>query len=209
MGLSGYSDGGERGVAPGADFSFASSDSKTLGAFSATFPTSTGDGSSPGAAWVSASGAPARERRRGSIACLFVAPARLPRFQFGFERYQCFARRKISFRPARRIRQRSCGSRPERTVSRAPVYQMLWLPGFRATTISGRGFNLFRPLRRHFRATPSCRLGKKFVERLGTDSEARKKAKAPQPLIRRLAAQRDARRGFDGGRRRFWMAGLL
>ena len=72
--------------------------------------------------------------------------------------------------------------------------------GFRAHTISGRGFNLFKPLRRHFRARPSCRLGKKFVERLGTDLEARKKAKTPQPLIRRLAARRDARRGFDGGR---------
>jgi hypothetical protein len=42
-------------------------------------------------------------------------------------------------------------------VSRAPVYQMLWLPGFRAHTISGSGFNLFKPLRRHFRATPFCR----------------------------------------------------
>ncbi len=38
MGLSGYSGGGERGVAPGADFSFASSDSKTLGAFFCNFP---------------------------------------------------------------------------------------------------------------------------------------------------------------------------
>jgi hypothetical protein len=44
-----------------------------------TFRASTGDGSSPSAAWVSASGAPARERRRGSIACLFVAPARTRR----------------------------------------------------------------------------------------------------------------------------------
>jgi hypothetical protein len=86
---------------------------------------------------------------------------------------------------------------------------MLWLRGLRAHTISGRGFNLFKPLRRHFRATPSCRLSKKFVERLGTDSEARKKAKAPQPLIRCLAAQRDATRGFDGERRRFGTVGLL
>jgi hypothetical protein len=38
VGLSGYSGGGERGVAPGADFSFASSDSKTLGAFFCNFP---------------------------------------------------------------------------------------------------------------------------------------------------------------------------
>jgi len=63
--------------------------------------------------------------------------------------------------------------------------------------------------RRHFRATLFCRLGNKFVERLGTDSEARKKAKAPQPLIRRLAARRDARRGLARGRRRFWVAGFL
>jgi hypothetical protein len=33
-----------------------------------------------------------------------------------------------------------------------PPYQMLWVRGFRAHTISGRGFNLFKPLRRHFRA---------------------------------------------------------
>ena len=41
-----------------------------------------------------------------------------------------------------------------RTVSRAPVRQILWVRGFRGHTISGRGFNLFKPLRRHFRATP-------------------------------------------------------
>jgi hypothetical protein len=38
VGLSGYSGGGERGGAPGADFSFASSDFKTLGAFFCNFP---------------------------------------------------------------------------------------------------------------------------------------------------------------------------
>ena len=42
-----------------------------------------------------------------------------------------------------------------RTVSRAPVYHILWVRSFRGHTISGRGFNLFKPLRRHFRATPS------------------------------------------------------
>src|ERR1700734_1732765 len=105
---------------------------------------------------------------------------------------------------AKRLR---CGSSAE--VARSAAYHILWVRGYRDHTIPGRGFNLFKPLRRHFRATPSCRLGKKFVDRLGTDSEARKKAKAPQPLIRRLEARRDARRGFDGGRRRFWMAGLL
>ena len=40
----------------------------------------------------------------------------------------------------------------EGAVSRAPVYQILWARGFRATTISEPGFNLFKPLRRHFRA---------------------------------------------------------
>src|SRR5271163_3946574 len=43
-----------------------------------------------------------------------------------------------------------------RTVNRAPVYHILWSRGFRDTTISGRGFNLIKPLRRHFRATPFC-----------------------------------------------------
>jgi hypothetical protein len=44
-----------------------------------------------------------------------------------------------------------------RSVGRAPAYQILWVRGFRAHTISGRGFNLFKALRRHFRATPLCR----------------------------------------------------
>jgi hypothetical protein len=35
-----------------------------------------------------------------------------------------------------------------------PPYQILWVRGFRGHTISGRGFNLFKPLRRHFPATP-------------------------------------------------------
>jgi hypothetical protein len=34
------------------------------------------------------------------------------------------------------------------------LYQILWLRGFRNHTISGRGFNLFKSLRRHFQATP-------------------------------------------------------
>jgi hypothetical protein len=45
--------------------------------------------------------------------------------------------------------------RSERPVRRAPVYHILWLRGFRDHTISGPGFNLFKSLRRHFRATPS------------------------------------------------------
>jgi hypothetical protein len=50
VGLSGYSGGGERGVAPGADFSFASSDFKTLGAFFCNFATFHSGGPSPGVA---------------------------------------------------------------------------------------------------------------------------------------------------------------
>jgi hypothetical protein len=49
-----------------------------------------------------------------------------------------------------------------------------------AIPFPGVGFNVFKALRRHFPATPVCRLGKKFVE--------------PQPLFRRLAAQRSATR---------------
>jgi hypothetical protein len=46
---------------------------------------------------------------------------------------------------------------PQRTFGRAPVYQILYLQGPRGHTIPGRGFNLFKALRRHFRATPFCR----------------------------------------------------
>ena len=75
-------------AATGADFSFASSDFKTLGAFFCSFP------------------------------CNLVILAE------------------------------------SRTVSRAPVYYILWVRGFRDPTISGREFNLFNLLRRHFRAAP-------------------------------------------------------
>ena len=119
-------------------------------------------------------------------------------------------------RSPRRIRQlcHSCGSQPERTVSRGGRVPDLVASRLPRPTISGRGFNLFNPLRRHFRATPFCRLGNEFVERLGTDSEARKKANAPQPLIRLLATGRCARRGpgstagagglLDGGTLTAW-----
>jgi len=43
------------------------------------------------------------------------------------------------------------------TVSCGSVYQMLRVRGFRAHAISRRGSNLFKPLRRHFAATPFCR----------------------------------------------------
>src|SRR5271163_4683191 len=51
----------------------------------------------------------------------------------------------------------SVRQREPRTVSCLPVYHILWVRGLRAHTISGRGFNLFKLLRRHFRATPFCR----------------------------------------------------
>ena len=56
-----------KGGAPSADFSFASSDFNTLGAFFCNFPSSAGDGSSPGAASVSASGAPAGAAARSPV----------------------------------------------------------------------------------------------------------------------------------------------
>ena len=67
--------------------------------------------------------------------------------------FQGFAARKIS---ALQLCH-SCGSQPgSRTFSRAPVYHILCVRRLRGPTISGRGFNLFKALRRHFRATP-CR----------------------------------------------------
>jgi hypothetical protein len=193
----------------GADFSFASSDFKTLGAFFCNFP------SLDWRRLQSRRRVGQRERRAGA-----GEAARLDRLAVRrageaseilsrFRAFQCFARRKISFRPhasnSTTFLRLSAAAHGQ---PRARVPDVV-AQGFRDHTNPGRGFNLFKPLRRHFRATPSCRLGKKFVERLGTDSEARKKANAPQPPIRRLEARRDARRGFDGGRRRFWMAGLL
>jgi hypothetical protein len=43
-----------------------------------------------------------------------------------------------------------------RTVGRAAAYHILWVRGIGDHTISRRGFNLFKQLRRHFRATPFC-----------------------------------------------------
>jgi hypothetical protein len=44
------------------------------------------------------------------------------------------------------------------------LYQILGVRRFRGHTISGRGFNLFKPLRRHLRAT---RLGEARLEPWG------------------------------------------
>jgi hypothetical protein len=74
------------------------------------------------------------------------------RFQFCIERFQIVRRLFLQHCP----KTTSSFSRPARSlalVSRAPAYYILWVRGFRAHTISGRGFNLFKPLRRHFRAT--------------------------------------------------------
>ena len=66
------------------------------------------------------------------------------------------SRAAIATEPADDLRQRL--DRAERRLGQPrTVYQMLWVRGFRDPTISGRGFNLFKPLRRHFRATPFCR----------------------------------------------------
>jgi hypothetical protein len=86
--------------------------------------------------------------------------------------FQGFARRIIFLSVSSRLRRRLGSAitaepaddprqqldRAERTLGRPrAVYQILWVRGFIDPTISGRGFNLFKPLRRHFRATPFCR----------------------------------------------------
>src|SRR5271167_353122 len=89
-------------------------------------------------------------------------------FEWNGRRFQFCIRR---FQSIRRLFLQLChspGSPAEsRTVSPAP-YQILWVRGWRAHTISGRGSNLFKPLRRHFRATPSCR---QALSRRGRDDQ--------------------------------------
>ena len=71
------------------------------------------------------------------------------RFQFCIERFQCVRRLFLQLS--------SCGSQPgSRTVGGGRVYQTLWVRRLRDSTISGLGFNLFKPLRRYFRAIPFC-----------------------------------------------------
>jgi hypothetical protein len=85
-----------------------------------------------------------------------------PAWIFWFVTFQGFARRKI-FLLVRRGDESSptallCGTRSWTEAadrirsSCAYVDYILWVRGFRDPTISGRGFNLFKPLRRHFRA---------------------------------------------------------
>jgi hypothetical protein len=78
-----------------------------------------------------------------------ISPGR--RFQFCIERNQSFGRLFLQQRALVILAARQTESR---AVRRAPVYHILWVRGFRAPT---PGFNLFKPLRRHFPATPFCR----------------------------------------------------
>jgi hypothetical protein len=93
-----------------------------------------------------------------------------------------------------------------RTVSRAPVYHILWVRGFRGHTISGRGFNLFKPLQRHFRATPSLPSGHSRTAipametpQPGEIAEGLRRSEAGGAAAS-LAARRNASDGFGGGR---------
>jgi hypothetical protein len=80
--------------------------------------------------------------------------ARRRRFQFCIERPQSIRRLFLQLRNFVVVAARQPESR---TVSRAPPYHILWVRGCRGHTISRPGFNLFKPLRRHFPATPFCR----------------------------------------------------
>jgi len=83
----------------------------------------------------------------------FPMAERRRRFQFYIERFQSARRLFLSTSTLSFLRlvSRSC------TVSRAPMYHILWVLAFLDHTISRPGFNLFKLLRRHFRATPFCR----------------------------------------------------
>ena len=162
----------------GADFSFASSDFKTLGGLflqlseprSATAPVPAPRGSARAA----------RRRGRGGAARSPVCSSRRRGFRDSNSVSSDFnALRGGKFPSGLRASNSTTFLRLPAGAHGQPRARVpdVVARGFRAHTISGRGFNLFKPLRRHFRARPFCRLGKKFVERLGTDSEARKKRK--------------------------------
>ena len=194
----------------GADFSFASNDFKTLGAFFCNFP---------GLDWrrlQSRRRVGQRERRAGA-----GEAARLDRLSVrrAGEASQILIRfRAISmlceaenFLPAPRVEFDNVLAAPGRSARSAArpctrccgfqASELLPFPGADSIFSSRCGAISGRP-----RLAVSAR---NLSTGLGPTSEARKKAKAPQPLIRRLAARRDARRGLAGGRRRFWMAGLF
>src|SRR5271170_2091980 len=88
-------------------------------------------------------------------------------FQFCIERFQSIRRlflqhcssrtggaRRIVEAPRWRSAYVATRQPKWRTVGRAAAYHILWVRGYRDHTISRRGFNLFKPLRRHFQATP-------------------------------------------------------
>jgi hypothetical protein len=81
----------------------------------------------------------------------------------------------------------SCGSQlGARTVSRVHRYQILWVRRLRGPTISGRGFNLFKPLRRHFRATPFCHQPLRFRRPKRLGSRHRRSVRRSPPGRRRV-----------------------
>ncbi len=105
------------------------------------------------------------------------------RFQFCIERFQSIGRLFLQLPQNRNLVVLGARQPEPRTAGRAPAHQMLWVRGYRGHTISGRGFNLIKRLRRHFRATPLAvqpsraaipqpkRAVQKIVERLaGWDS---------------------------------------
>ena len=74
------------------------------------------------------------------------------RFQFCITRFQSVRRLFLQLRIRNFVVLAS--RQPEsRTLSRAPVYQILWVRAFRDHTISRPGFNLIKSLRRHSPAT--------------------------------------------------------
>ncbi len=79
------------------------------------------------------------------------------RFQFCIERFQSIGRLFLQLPQNRNLVVLAARQPEPRTAGRAPAHQMLWVRGYRGHTISGRGFNLIKRLRRHFRATPLCR----------------------------------------------------
>src|SRR5271163_1786641 len=106
----------------GADFSFASSDFKTLGAFFCNFP------SLDRRRLQSRRRVGQRERRAGAgeaaRARSPVCSSRRRGFRDSFSvssDFNALQGGKFPSGPSRRIRQRSCGSQPQRTVSRARV----------------------------------------------------------------------------------------
>jgi hypothetical protein len=85
------------------------------------------------------------------------------------------------------------------------VYHILWVRGFQGTTISAPGINLFKPLRRHFRATRfAVSLSRReaqndFVILAAGQGESRTVSRAPvdQMWVRGFRGHSISRRGFN------------